>query len=198
MSMLRMLLSNLPNLLDLDIRGVILTWAGLHNTRDKPALPDLIHLNSLTLDAFTTASKDPSDFVSSLCFFSSINILRILSPLCINIPEDPAAVAAHLSLLTMMPYFPSHLEISSIEVCDGGCTPFILDLLQKTASVETINNVDVVCRTRVHADALGSFLDNVGARIQNIAVDIVALFEGESFPHVLICILYLTSWFTLI
>ncbi|PSR70792.1 hypothetical protein PHLCEN_2v13329 [Hermanssonia centrifuga] len=181
-SMLKMLLCNLPNLLDLDVRGVILTWVapGLSDTGDKVALPDLIHLNSLTLDAFTTASKDPSDFVSSLCFFSSIDVLRISSPLYMDIPEDPAAVAAHPSLLTTMPYFPSHLKISSIAVCDGECTPFILALLQKTASVETINNVDVVCRTRVHADALGSFLDNVGARIQNVSVDIVMLFQAAS------------------
>ncbi len=75
--------------------------------------------------------------------------------------------------------------------CDGECTPFILGLLQKTVSVETINDVDVVCRTRVHADALRSFLDNVGARIQNIAVDVVMLFQGKPFPHVLTCILYL-------
>ncbi len=194
-SMLKMLLCNLPNLLYLDVRGVILTWVapGLSDTGDKVALPDLVHLNSLTLDAFTTASKDPSDFVSSLCFFSSIDVLRISSPLYMDIPEDPAAVAAHPSLLTTMPYFPSHLKISSIEVCDGECTPFILALLQKTASVETINNVDVVCRTRVHADALGSFLDNVGARIQNVSVDIVMLFQGKWFHQVLICILNI--WF---
>ncbi len=187
MVMLKMLLSNLPNLLDLDIHGVKLTWLepGPPDTGDVIAIPDLIHLNSLTLDSFTTSSKDPSDFISSLSLFSSIDVLRISDVFHIDIPEDPAAIAAHPTLVMTNPYFPSHLEISSIEVRDDDCTPFLLALLQKTASVETINKLGVVCRTRVHADALGSFLDNVGAKIRKISVDIVMLFQGKSFHHVL-------------
>ncbi|PSR70811.1 hypothetical protein PHLCEN_2v13309 [Hermanssonia centrifuga] len=119
-TMLKTLLSNLPNLLDLDICGVELKWIA-PDTDPHDGQPDPVNLDSLTLDAFTPSSfTDPSDLVLSLCFFSSINLLRISSPVyATDIPEDPRVVAAHPSLVTTQPYFPSRLEISSIEVCDA-------------------------------------------------------------------------------
>ncbi|PSR73998.1 hypothetical protein PHLCEN_2v10182 [Hermanssonia centrifuga] len=84
-----------------------------------------------------------SDFVPWLYLFASIDVLRILvsnpDSSHIDVPDNAISVATHPSLVTTQPYFPSHLKISSTVVGEGGFTPFLLGLIQKTASMETIN-----------------------------------------------------------
>ncbi|PSR73836.1 hypothetical protein PHLCEN_2v10334 [Hermanssonia centrifuga] len=90
-------------------------------------------------------------------------------------PQDPTARPTHPLLSPENPYFPTRLQVSSIECTDYSQTPFLLDLTVKTASVETITDVDVACRTSDQIRALGSFLHVVGRRIKKITVDIVKL-----------------------
>ncbi len=179
--MLRSLLSLLPNL-----RGLELSKATLSGvTPVDPAdwlVSRPVHLDSLSMISTTTVSQTPLEVIASLCLFSSIKVLHIETSINMegfegshNYPQDPTARPTHPLLSPGNPYFPTRLQVSSIECTDYSQTPFLLDLIVKTASIETITDVDVACRTSDQIRALGSFLHVVGQRIKKITVDIVKL-----------------------
>ncbi len=90
-------------------------------------------------------------------------------------PQNPTALSTHPLLSPEELYFPSKSRVSSIKSSDICLASFLLALMAKTASVGTITDVDVACRTMNQIRALGSFLHVVGRRIRNITVDVTEL-----------------------
>ncbi len=179
-NMLRSMVSLLPNLRDIAFLGIALEYVTpkVDDTRDgstfRPA-----HLNSLDLSAIKTVSRSPLDIVASLCPFASIKDLRIKTLFTESLPQDPTVISTHPSLSTDKAHFPSKLQVSAIRSPDSHHTPFILALIARTASVETINEVDVACLTRLQINALGSFLGIVGVRVKKITLHINKFFESS-------------------
>ncbi|PSR72569.1 hypothetical protein PHLCEN_2v11562 [Hermanssonia centrifuga] len=186
--MLRSLLFLLPNLRDLELSKATLSGV----TPSDPAgwlVSRPIHLDSLSLLGTTTVSQNPSEIIASLCLFSSIKVLRIEMFVTVegferlySYPQNLTAQSTHPLLSTEDPYFPSRLRVSSIKSPNYSQTPFFLALIAKTASAETITDVDVACRTSDQIRALGSFLSVVGRRIKKITVDVIKL-SSESHSN---------------
>ncbi|PSR84469.1 hypothetical protein PHLCEN_2v5427 [Hermanssonia centrifuga] len=174
--MLRSLLSLLPNLRDLRFSGITLSWVAPIEPEDWLAFRP-VHLDNLSLLGTTTVSLTPLDIIASLRLFSSIKVLHI-SMLGFDeyeFPQNPTALSTHPLLSWEDLYFPSKLRVSSIKSSDICLAPFLLALMAKTASVGTITDVDIACRTMNQIRALGSFLHVVGRRIRNITVDVIEL-----------------------
>ncbi len=180
---LRALLSLLPNLRDLELSHIILHWVPptISDAKRWPTFRPT-HLDSLTLLGTTTVSQTSLEVVASLCLFSSIKVLYIETFVDIegfegrySHPQDSTAQSTHPLLSVEKSYFPSKLRVSSIKIPYCCHTPFFLALIAETASLDTITDIDVACRSSDQIRALGSFLGVVGQRIKKITVDIIVL-----------------------
>ena len=171
------LFAALPGLKELSLEAI------QFDTRLYPAarlladeLPNF-KLDFLSMKNVWTVAPAGDDFTHVLSMFSTIGTLRIVTPFWPTFPVQPIEVAVVPPIPHTQPCFPGTLTVTRIESCARMFTPYLLSLMRRTASVASVREVDVACRSLVDVEALGNFFELAGPTLDHVTVDLVELFS---------------------